>query len=146
MFCVKLKFTNTKSRVVDAIRDSIPEAEDTDKDKGMLARVKLTLRQLLILFILPEFTVRSLVVIFCWCGASMVYYGLALNADNINTDPYLYVFLGGVLEVPSYLLLWLALIYIGRKKALSSLFLICGIFIFVLMTLIIVKLPGGSVM
>lgn len=121
-----------------------PDTEDTDEDKGILIRVRLTLRRFFILFILPEFRVRSLVVIFCWCGASLVYYGLALNADNINTDPYLYVFFGGILEVPSYLLLWLALLYIGRKKALSALFFICGIFIFVLMTLIVLQLPGSE--
>lgn len=121
-----------------------PVAEEEDESKAnVVERVVQTVRRVFILFILPEFRIKTLVVIICWCGASMVYYGLALNANNINTDPYLYVFFGGVLEVPAYLLLWPALIYIGRKKSLSALYLLCGICIFIVMALILIK-PAGS--
>nr|XP_053634384.1 organic cation transporter protein-like [Cherax quadricarinatus] len=60
-----------------------------------------------------------------------------------STDPYLYIFLGGLLEVPSYLLLWPALIYIGRKKSLVALYLFCGLCIFSVMGLMLTY-PGEA--
>ncbi|KAG0715796.1 Organic cation transporter protein [Chionoecetes opilio] len=122
-----------------------PVVEEEGKRTGrVLSRAVQAIRRLFILFILPEFRVRTLVVIYCCCSASLVYYGLALNSNNINTDPYMYVFLGGLLEVPSYVLLWPALIYIGRKKSLVALYFLCGIFIFLVMTLILLEPAGGD--
>lgn len=62
-----------------------PVAEQEDESKAnVVERVVQTVRRVFILFILPEFRIKTLVVIICWCGASMVYYGLALNANNIK--------------------------------------------------------------
>ncbi|KAG0717879.1 Solute carrier family 22 member 21 [Chionoecetes opilio] len=136
-----------------------PVVEEEGKRTGrVLSRAVQAIERFFILFILPEFRVRTLVVIYCCCSASLVYYGLALNSNNINavssqylfcpnspsTDPYMYVFLGGLLEVPSYVLLWPALIYIGRKKSLVALYFLCGIFIFLVMTLILLEPAGGD--
>ncbi|KAK3889221.1 hypothetical protein Pcinc_006791 [Petrolisthes cinctipes] len=53
------------------------------------------------------------------------------------TNIYLYTFLGGLLEIPAYLLLWLATATLGRKKTFAILFLICGISISLLTTLML---------
>ena len=54
------------------------------------------------------------------------------RGDNIrasfnSADPYMYIFLGGVCEVPAYLLLWLLVARAGRRPALSSLYFFCAL-------------------
>ncbi|XP_069939366.1 organic cation transporter protein [Cherax quadricarinatus] len=69
---------------------------------------------------------RSLIVFFCWLAASVVYYGVALNSTNLSINTYLYIFLGGLLEMPSYILLWPAVVFLGRVKSLSVLYCTTG--------------------
>ncbi|XP_050727693.1 organic cation transporter protein-like isoform X2 [Eriocheir sinensis] len=116
-----------------------PASKKEDKKSSVWSRISSTLKGFFMLLILREFRVRTLVVFFCWFSVSMVYYGVALNADNINTNPYLYVFLGGLLEVPSYLLLWPALIFIGRRKSMVAVFLIGAVCIFMVMALMLLE-------
>ncbi|KAK3893801.1 hypothetical protein Pcinc_002414 [Petrolisthes cinctipes] len=47
--------------------------------------------------------------------ASMVFYGLSLNGSNLSADPYLYMVLGGLMEVPAYTLTAPILNRFGRK-------------------------------
>ncbi|KAK4294714.1 hypothetical protein Pmani_032679 [Petrolisthes manimaculis] len=70
---------------------------------------------------------RALIIFGCWFTCALVYYGVSLNATNLSTDVYLYIFLGGLLEVPSYILLWPAIALFGRVKSLAGLFFICGV-------------------
>ena len=59
-----------------------------------------------------------------------------------SADPYLYVFLGGLLEVPAYVLLWPAIVYIGRTKSLAILYGICGVTILIVMVLLLYAPQG----
>ncbi|XP_071525292.1 organic cation transporter protein-like [Panulirus ornatus] len=104
---------------------------------NFLSLVFSKLKHIIILCIIPQLRARTLVSMFCWLSAGMVYYGVSLNATNLSTDPYLYIFLGGLLEVPTYLLLWLALMFIGRKKSLVALYLVCGFFVILVMALML---------
>ncbi|KAG7155473.1 Solute carrier family 22 member 15-like 2 [Homarus americanus] len=70
---------------------------------------------------------RMLILVVCWLVVSMVYYGLALSATNLSADPYLYIFLGGVTEIPSYLIMWLCFLYLGRRSTLAALYLLCAV-------------------
>ncbi|XP_063859590.1 organic cation transporter protein-like [Scylla paramamosain] len=79
---------------------------------------------------------RALIVFYCWFTASLVYYGISLNATNISADPYLYIFLGGLLELPSYFLLWPLMACLGRVKPLALLYLLCAIAILIMSSLI----------
>lgn len=64
------------------------------------------------------------------------------NHLTVSTNIYLYIFLGGLLEIPSYVLLWLASTTLGRKKTLTILFLICGVTISLLMALMLLLQEG----
>ena len=44
-----------------------------------------------------------------------------------SADPYMYNFLGGVCEVPAYLLLWLLVARAGRRPSLSGLYFLCAL-------------------
>ena len=56
-----------------------------------------------------------------------------------SADPYLYIFLGGLLEIPSYIVLWPMISKLGRMRSLSLLYLVCGLSIFAVTILITIE-------
>ncbi|XP_064083196.1 organic cation transporter protein-like isoform X2 [Macrobrachium nipponense] len=115
---------------------------DKCNGKNLLSRAVHSLKDTAVLYIIPKTRRHILVMLFCWFSVSMVYYGTALNATNLSTDPYLFVFLGGLLELPSYFLLWWAVAVIGRKKTFIGLYLAGSIFILLITTLLVVGTNG----
>lgn len=63
----------------------------------------------------------------------------ALNGDNITADRYIYVALNGFIEGLAYLFTVPLLIYVGRKKVVSSLFFASG-----LLQLTLIVIPQGK--
>ncbi|XP_042868981.1 organic cation transporter protein-like [Penaeus japonicus] len=125
-------------------KDNDEPKADEEAKKKLATRVSIAVRQFFALLTTAGLRGRTVVVFFCWFASSLIYYGVALNATNLSADPYLYMFLGGLLEVPSYVLLWPAIIYLGRKKSLVSLYLVCAVSIFAVMSVLVVT-PGGMV-
>ncbi|KAK4320072.1 hypothetical protein Pmani_009038 [Petrolisthes manimaculis] len=64
--------------------------------------------------------------------ASMVFYGLNLNGSNLSTDPYLYMVLGGAMEIPAYTLTAPILNRFGRKIPTVIGYIISGVSILAL--------------
>ncbi|XP_042242824.1 organic cation transporter protein-like isoform X2 [Homarus americanus] len=58
---------------------------------------------------------------------SLVYYGLALGAVNLSVNPYFYMLLSGMMEIPPYLLMGPLLARLGRKAPAIVSFLITGL-------------------
>lgn len=119
-----------------------PKADQEAKE-DLAARVLTAVKQFFALVTTAGLRGRAAVVFFCWFAGSLIYYGVALNATNLSTDPYLYMFLGGLLEIPSYVSLWPAIIYLGRKKSLVALYFVCAVSIFAVMAVLIVT-PGET--
>ncbi|GFN79332.1 organic cation transporter protein [Plakobranchus ocellatus] len=69
--------------------------------------------------------VRSLIVFFNWLVASMVYYGLSLNAEDLSGNIYLNFFLLAVVEMASYFFC-LALLDISGRKFLQCFSMLLG--------------------
>ncbi|ROT83245.1 putative organic cation transporter protein-like [Penaeus vannamei] len=69
---------------------------------------------------------RCLIIFFAWFVVSMVYYGLTFSGGNIKASVYLMVFMSGLVEIPSYLLVCWTLKKFGRRLNLCVLFVICG--------------------
>ncbi|XP_071542407.1 organic cation transporter protein-like isoform X2 [Panulirus ornatus] len=74
----------------------------------------------------PNMRRRCLIIFFAWFVVSMVYYGLTFSGGNINASAYILVFLSGVVEIPSYILVAWTLKRYGRRLNLCVLFVICG--------------------
>uniref|UniRef100_T1IKR0 Major facilitator superfamily (MFS) profile domain-containing protein n=1 Tax=Strigamia maritima TaxID=126957 RepID=T1IKR0_STRMM len=70
---------------------------------------------------------------------ALVYYGLALNSPTLGGDPYIVVFLSGILEVPAYIIGFLVANKIGRRITYSITFLIAAALCF-----FIVVTPSGT--
>lgn len=134
----------SEEKVLSTMRlgqNSVVEEKDAS-EASLQSRVQQALRRFFILLIIPEYRVRTLVLIVCWFGSSMVYYGLTFNAHNINTSPYLYIVTGGVLEVPSSMIMWLVLAFVGRRKFLVLLQSVCGVILFLIMLLMLLDVGG----
>jgi hypothetical protein len=59
--------------------------------------------------------------------ASMVFYGLSLSAVAFSADPFIYMAIGGLMEVPAYTLTAPIIDYWGRRLPTSVSYLVCGI-------------------
>lgn len=84
---------------------------------------------------------KTLIQWFLWFTCSFVYYGLVLNTSTLipGGDFHINFFIGGVVEIPAYLLTIMVLLYWGRRLPLSGMFFLCG-----LCYIIVVCTPGGK--
>ncbi|KAK4286870.1 hypothetical protein Pmani_040042 [Petrolisthes manimaculis] len=112
------------------------QQKESDADKSIWAAIKSSLPDI------PIFG-RKVSLIFCiWFFGAMGYFGISFNATNIKVDIYLYIFMSGFLEIPSYLLMWPAIAYYGRKKIHSSLYFVSGVCILLLMALLLLQVQN----
>ena len=79
----------------------------------------------------------TLIQYFAWFSTSCVYYGLTLNNGTLVPDASLYlnVLIGGLVEIPAYILtIILLLFYHSRRILLSGSFFLGGIALFLILT------------
>ncbi|XP_077287514.1 organic cation transporter protein isoform X2 [Arctopsyche grandis] len=79
------------------------------------------------LFKTPNLRKKTLNVCFCWFANSLVYYGLSLNAGKLYGNPFLMLFITGLVEFPSYIAIIYLLDRLGRRSLTSSLMLAGGV-------------------
>ncbi|XP_071526063.1 organic cation transporter protein-like [Panulirus ornatus] len=125
-------------------KESLEAGKIQKETKSNFFRVISTLRHVFVLYTIPKLRVRALVMVFCWFAVGAVYYGVTLGATNLRIDLYLYMLLGGLVEIPSYLLLWPALIFVGRRKFLVVLYLVCGLSIILVLSFMVVSAVEGK--
>ena len=73
----------------------------------------------------------------------MIYYGLSISGANISDDPYLYMVLMGLMEIPAYSLTGSVVERLGRKPTASVSFFIASV---VLILAVILKGQRSSSM
>lgn len=76
------------------------------------------------LFRTPNLRKKSLNICLNWFANSIAYYGLALNMGNLVGNPFLMLFLSGVLEMPSYILIIFIMDRTGRRCLISTFMMI----------------------
>ncbi|XP_030571817.1 organic cation transporter protein [Drosophila novamexicana] len=79
------------------------------------------------LFRTPNLRMKTLNVCLCWFANSIVYYGLSLSAGKLYGNPYLILFLMGLVEFPSYITIVFVLDRLGRRSITSTLMLSGGL-------------------
>ncbi|GLV31837.1 uncharacterized protein CBL_07597 [Carabus blaptoides fortunei] len=79
------------------------------------------------LFKTPNLRKKTLNVCLCWFANSLVYYGLSLNAGKLAGNPFLILFLIGLVEMPSYVLTVLLMDRTGRRGLISFYMLTGGV-------------------
>ncbi|XP_076664276.1 organic cation transporter protein [Andrena cerasifolii] len=98
----------------------ISEANVQHEDKGDRSYGALDL------FKTPNLRKKTLNVCLNWFANSIVYYGLSLNVGNLVGNPFLMLFLSGLVELPSYILMCFILDRAGRRCVVSTFMLIGG--------------------
>lgn len=91
------------------------------------------------LFKTPNMLKKTLIICGCWFANSVVYYGLSLNTGKLNGNPYFIIFLMGIVEMPSYVIIVYCLDRIGHRALISVMMLLGGV-----SCLVVVALPHGS--
>lgn len=79
------------------------------------------------LFKTPNLRMKTLNVCLCWFANSITYYGLSLSAGKLYGNPFLILFIMGLVEMPTYISLSYVLDLLGRRSITSTLMLIGGI-------------------
>lgn len=78
------------------------------------------------LFRTPNLRKKSLNICLNWFANSIVYYGLSLNMGNLVGNPFVMLFLSGLVELPAYILVVFTMDRAGRRCLVSTLLLIGG--------------------
>lgn len=91
------------------------------------------------LFKTPRMLKKTLIICACWFTSSVVYYGLSLNAGKLNGNPYFIIFLMGVVELPSYVIITFFLDRVGHRALISTMMLLGGV-----ACVVIVIIPHGT--
>ncbi|CAH1373473.1 hypothetical protein MTP99_014862 [Tenebrio molitor] len=77
------------------------------------------------LFKTPNLRMKTLNVCLNWFANSLVYYGLSLSTGKLSGDPFLILFVMGLVELPSYVLTVYLMDRMGRRS-LTALNMILG--------------------
>ncbi|XP_077862444.1 organic cation transporter protein-like, partial [Saccoglossus kowalevskii] len=102
-------------------REMAAKAKEGNADKVLKKDTMLDL------FKTPNLRNRTINICFNWFANSFVYYGIALNTDQLGTNPYITYLVYSAVEFPSYLLCWYLLDKVGRRWLLCSYMVFGGI-------------------
>ncbi|CAK9794714.1 Carcinine transporter [Anthophora quadrimaculata] len=75
----------------------------------------------------PNIRKKFLILAFDWVANAVVYNGLSYNATNLGVSDYLAFFIGGLVEIPSYVITWYAMDRLGRRWVLCLTMLLGGV-------------------
>ncbi|GAB0094995.1 organic cation transporter protein [Sergentomyia squamirostris] len=79
------------------------------------------------LFKTPNLRMKTINVCVNWFANSLVYYGLSLSTGKLHGNPFLILFIMGLVEYPSYIVVVLLLDKMGRRFLTSFLMLAGGL-------------------
>lgn len=91
---------------------------------------------LLDLFKTSNLRVKTLNVCLGWFANSLVYYGLSLNTGKMSGNPFLILFVMGLVEIPSYVITVYLMDRLGRRFLTSINMIMGGIFCIIAANLI----------
>ncbi|XP_051168668.1 organic cation transporter 1-like isoform X1 [Leptopilina boulardi] len=75
----------------------------------------------------PNIRKKFFILAFDWVANAVVYNGLSYNTTNLGVSDYLAFFIGGIVEIPSYVITWYAMDRIGRRWVLCLTMLLGGL-------------------
>ncbi|CAG7823398.1 unnamed protein product [Allacma fusca] len=118
-----------KNVLLPILRTCREEETDTQKRKflpGLWHDLRLTSSNYLNLIKTPELRRRSFAIWALFSFVALVYYGVVMDSATFSSDPFLMVFLGGLMEVPAYSLTEPFVSKWGRRPTLILLFALTG--------------------
>ncbi|KAB7493647.1 Organic cation/carnitine transporter 7 [Armadillidium nasatum] len=113
----------------------LTEPTESSERKSLLNKCSHVCEDQIKLFRTPVIRKRTLIGFFSWFVAAMVYYGLIFSGANLKADPFLMVFISGLIEVPSFIITAFFLHKFWKKACLAVLFIICSLMLFIIMAI-----------
>ncbi|XP_064084807.1 organic cation transporter protein-like isoform X3 [Macrobrachium nipponense] len=104
--------------------------QDQQETSGCRQKSLYYIKRLFILFRTPKLRKITIIVYLKFLLVNLVFYGLALNAVNYSADPFVYMVLGGLAEVPAYTVTAPIVAAFGRRVPSILLYLLSGASIF----------------
>ncbi|XP_045138277.1 solute carrier family 22 member 8-like [Portunus trituberculatus] len=105
------------------------EDQAQDGDGGYKKKAWKIVLRLLILFRTPRLRFITMVLSLKFFLVSLIFYGISLNAVNYSADPFLYMVLSGLVEVPAYTLTAPIVAKLGRKLPSIVYYFVSGVVI-----------------
>lgn len=132
-----------RHRLLQIIKDSQDEGNASSQGRGLSpcrsqSLLDAYLCQLFILLRTPRLRVITLGMFFDYLVVGLVYFGLSLSGDHLSSNPFLYMVLTGLVEVPAYTLMVPIVTNYGRRSTTIVFFLFSGV-----MLLLLPFIPNG---
>ncbi|XP_063863186.1 organic cation transporter protein-like isoform X2 [Scylla paramamosain] len=132
-----------RHRLLQIIKDSQDEGNASSQGRGLRpcrsqSLLDTYLCQMFILLRTPRLRVITLGMFFDYLVVGMVYFGLSLSGDHLSSNPFLYMVLTGLVEVPAYTLMVPVVTNYGRRSTTIVFFLFSGV-----MLLLLPFIPNG---
>ncbi|VVD00486.1 unnamed protein product [Leptidea sinapis] len=78
------------------------------------------------LFKTPNLRMKTIIICLSWFANSLVYYGLTLSSGKIAGNPYVIIVIFGMVDIPSYAVVFYFLDIWGRRSFMSTAMLVGG--------------------
>ncbi|KAK8376323.1 hypothetical protein O3P69_009753 [Scylla paramamosain] len=88
--------------------------------------------EIVILFRTPRLRIITICVFLDYMISGMVYFGLSLSGASISDNPFVFMALSGLMEIPAYTLTIPVVQCFGRRRTLATCFLLSAIVLFAL--------------
>ncbi|RXG54898.1 putative transporter [Armadillidium vulgare] len=120
-------------------RQSITEEKKAAIKFSLKSRILNHIKQVFVLFSTPQLRKITILMYITFVVSSLVFYGLSFSAINFKLDPFMYMIVGGLMEIPAYSLVVPIIVKTGMIPFTSGSYFICGITI-----LILAFIPSGT--
>jgi len=124
------KLNNTKLmederlyQIMQDISKDSTKSKNEKKDKNFISSL---ISELAVLLSTGGLLRRTLSLWSIFVVLSMVYYGLAMGGVAFSDDPYVYMALGGVMELPAYTVNAWLVVWLGRRLPTVCCLLVCA--------------------
>ncbi|XP_042869069.1 organic cation transporter-like protein [Penaeus japonicus] len=91
-----------KDEVLSLMRQELPPTKAKCEEKSLKSMGISFFQNAAILFRTPKLRLITSVMYLDYLVLAMVYYGLSLSGGNLSSDPFVYMVLSGLMEIPAY--------------------------------------------
>ncbi|XP_068202491.1 organic cation transporter protein-like isoform X2 [Palaemon carinicauda] len=109
------------------IHEQMRSESTQEAETSMKMKLKRWLYEATILFRTPKLRIITLAMYVDYFVVAMVYFGLNLSGGSFTFDPFLFMVISGIVEIPSNTVTIPIVSYFGRKKPLIISYFITGV-------------------
>ncbi|XP_071547082.1 organic cation transporter protein-like [Panulirus ornatus] len=114
-------------RIMEEIQHKSLSVDGTSTVGTTTSKVRYCLSQVVLLLRTPKLCIITISMCVDYFVVAMVFFGLGLGASTLQVDPYLYMVISGLLEIPSTTVIIPFVSWFGRKRMTEFSFFVCGV-------------------